>query len=353
MSDPFLDRLRSHTRALQERRERGGEAAGRPATPAPPAATDAPRPTSADPAPAPTAAASPPASAPPSPPAATGVQPGVLAFWQSPVARAHINRRITGDADLVPEAWFAREIAGNRPAAHGVSLRATDASLESRLVDLGAARRVTGVDPSASGVSRARGRVPDRLAGLVDFVEASPLQWRPDEPVDLVIASSVLHRRRDLGALLDRVREWMAPGALLYVDEFVGPDRFQWTDRQIELINRLLARLPAEYRVDLNRDDGSTKDIIGRPDPERFAAEHPDEAVAGSTTVGLLDERFERVAFRPYGGAIFHQLFARIMGNFADRPEIVGLVMELDAILTDTGVVESDYLWAVYRHSPT
>lgn len=331
MTDPFLDRLQAHTRALRERRERTGDA-----EPGPPPAIPPPGP-AAPPAPAPTAP--------------TGGQRNVLAFWQSPVARAHINRRITGDPALLPEAWFAREIASGRRADHGVTLRATDASLESRLVELGAARRITGVDPSPAHVSRARGRVPDQLRGIVEFVEASPLDWRPDAPVDLVVAASVLHRQRDLAAVLDRVRAWMAPGALLYVDEFVGPDRFQWTDGQLDVINRLLACLPEEYRVDLSRDERSIKDIVVRPDAERFAAQHEDEAVSGSRTVALLDERFERVVFRPYGGAVFHQLFARIMGNFGDRPEVVRLVMELDAILTDTGVVESDYLWAVYRRT--
>nr|MDQ3725902.1 hypothetical protein [Actinomycetota bacterium] len=62
-----------------------------------------------------------------------------------------------------------------------------------------------------------------------------------------------------------------------------------------------------------------------------------------------LDAHLEPITVKPYGGAIFHQLFARIMGNFARRPELVRLILEFDAILTDLGTVESDYLWAAYR----
>ncbi len=54
----------------------------------------------------------------------------------------------------------------------------------------------------------------------------------------------------------------------------------------------------------------------------------------------------------PYGGAVVHQLFSRIMGNFADRPDLVGVLMEVDALLTDTGVLRSDYVWGVWRRRP-
>ena len=37
------------------------------------------------------------------------------------------------------------------------------------------------------------------------------------------------------------------------------------------------------------------------------------------------------------------------MGNFVRRPEVVRLILEFDAILTERGVIGSDYLWAAYR----
>jgi hypothetical protein len=65
--------------------------------------------------------------------------------------------------------------------------------------------------------------------------------------------------------------------------------------------------------------------------------------------VGILDHYLERVEFKPYGGAVFHPLFSRIMGNFQGRDEVVRLILEFEAILMEEGVLEADYLWAVYR----
>ena len=181
------------------------------------------------------------------------------------------------------------------------------------------------------------------------YEHADPLAFDPGEPVGLVVANSVLHRVEDPGAVVERLAGWLAPGGMVYVDEFVGPDRFQWTDTQLEIVNQLLSCLPEELRLDLAGERGEQKVEIARPDRERFARDHPNEAVASSRIREALDAHLEPVEVRPYGGAIFHQLFARIMGNFVRRPEVIRLILELDAILTDRDVVGSDYLWAAYR----
>ncbi len=191
-------------------------------------------------------------------------------------------------------------------------------------------------------------RVPEDLRGKVEFAQADLLGYEPPEPPTVVVAVSALHRLPDPDAAVARIAQWLAPSGLLYVDEFVGPDRFQWTERQIEIVNRLLACLPEELRRDLS-NRGATKTEIGRPDPERFTRDHPTEAVSPTRIRPALDAHLAPVAIKPYGGAVFHQLFARIMGNFARRPELVRLILEFDAILTDLGAVESDYLWAAYR----
>jgi SAM-dependent methyltransferase len=227
-------------------------------------------------------------------------------------------------------------------------LRGGDPGLACELLREGACARVTILDDSCERLDYAQARVPEELRGKVRLAQAELHEYEPEEPPAVVAAVSVLHRLADPDAAVARIAGWLSPGGLVYVDEFVGPDRFQWTERQIEIVNRLLACLPEELRRDLaNR--GAIKEEIGRPDLERFGRDHPSEAVAPSQVHAALDTHLEPVAVKPYGGAVFHQLFARIMGNFARRPELVRLVLEFDAILTDLGAVDPDYLWAAYR----
>jgi SAM-dependent methyltransferase len=275
--------------------------------------------------------------------------PAQLAFWQSPIVRATINRRITGDPELAPETYFARRHGPQIVAPHALSLRASDAKLELALIEAGSCERLTGLDDDRGRLDFAAGRVPEPLRQRVRFELGTVEQWQPPEPLGAVVCRSFLHRREDLEATLERLASLLEPGGLLFVEDFIGPAHFQWSDAQLEAINRLLARLPAELLVDLSSDDGTLKRSVARPDLAARIAANPHEAVRSDEILPLLDQRFERVEVCPYGGAVFHQLFSRIMGNFAARPDLVGVLMEVDALLLDSGVLDSDYVWGVWR----
>jgi SAM-dependent methyltransferase len=277
------------------------------------------------------------------------VNRGQVAFWQSPIARAFINRRITGDPELGPETHFARRYGPQIVAPCGLSLRASDAKFEIALVEAGSCQRLIGLDEEQSRVDFASGRVPEPLRARVRFQLGTVDRYQATEPIGAVVCRSFLHRRDDLEQMLDRLAGILAPGGLLFVEDFVGPSRFQWTDLQLEVINRLLAQLPTELLTDLTATDGRRKRSVERPDPAAWASANPHEAVRSEEILPALDARFERIEVCPCGGAVFHQLFSRIIGNFAGRPELVGLLMEVDALLTDHGLLASDYVWGVWR----
>ena len=78
-------------------------------------------------------------------------------------------------------------------------------------------------------------------------------------------------------------------------------------------------------------------------------ASDPSESVRSEELTSVLGAHFELVERRPYGGAVFHQLFNRIMGNFEGQDDLVRTLMEVDFLLCDEGVLETNYEWAVYR----
>jgi SAM-dependent methyltransferase len=277
------------------------------------------------------------------------VAPNQLAFWQNPVARAAINRRITGDPELAPEIHFARRHGPAIAAPLALSLRASDAKLELALVEAGSCERLIGLDDDQGRVDFASGRIPEPLRGQIRFQIGTLEDFQAPEPLGAVVCRSFLHRRADLEDTIDRFAELLAPGGLVFVEDFVGPARFQWTDAQLDAINRLLARLPDELLTDLAATDGRRKRSVERPDPDAWIASNPSDAVRSDEILALLDARLQRVEVRPYGGAVFHQLFSRIMGNFAGRPELIAVLMEIDALLTDTGALNADYVWGVWR----
>jgi SAM-dependent methyltransferase len=53
------------------------------------------------------------------------------------------------------------------------------------------------------------------------------------ERYDVVFASMVFHHIENLEHLFGQIRRALRPGGLFVLNEYVGPDRFQWTRRQL------------------------------------------------------------------------------------------------------------------------
>ena len=50
---------------------------------------------------------------------------------------------------------------------------------------------------------------------------------------DLVLAEGALHHFTPLHAVYDKIFRALKEGGYLVINDFVGPTRFQWTDRQL------------------------------------------------------------------------------------------------------------------------
>jgi SAM-dependent methyltransferase len=272
----------------------------------------------------------------------------IRSFWQSKVVLAEINRRITGDPEVDPPEFF-RDRFCPTPLDSALSLGSGGGQLEIRLAELGACRRLLGVDVADERVRGANERRPTDLVDRVRFEVRDLERWQPEESYDLVVAQDVLHHIDALEKWCELISALLTPDGLVYVHDFIGPARFQWTDRQVDIVNRLLDALPDRLRRDLVDGDGRLRAPVARPSAEAMIRSDPSEAIRPQEIPRLLETYLEPVIVKPYGGAIFHQFFNRIMGNFAEDPDLIRLLMEFDFVLTDLGAVQADYLWGVYR----
>jgi SAM-dependent methyltransferase len=281
--------------------------------------------------------------------------PSIRSFWQSPVVMAEINRRITGDPQCRPSEHFVRHYCAT-PRARALSLGCGDGQLERELLRLGACEQLVAIDLSADRLERARASTPPELQGRIEYVCANLetwvpgelASWAPGQTFDLVIGKGVLHHIQDLERLLSIIAQSLSDGGVLYVDEFVGPSRFQWSDSQLAIVNRLLDRLSENLRRDLVDPAHGAKAPASRPTVAGMIAADPSEAARSAELRELLQSHFEPLEEREWGGAIFHLLFNRIMGNFTGHDDLVRVIMELDAILTEERVVDNDCLFGVY-----
>jgi SAM-dependent methyltransferase len=268
--------------------------------------------------------------------------------WQHPTIQAAVNKRISGDERVSQLAHFKQTYAA-KPFNLALSIGCGLGTFERDCVRAGVCERLIGIDLASERIEAAKVKVEPAYQGRIDFQVASISTFVPPKGIDLIIARMVLHHISDLEQVLDKLARILAPGGVIYFHEFVGPNRWQWTDKQLALCNRIFATFPQELRRDLTGFQ-EYKQHIGRPPVERMIELDPSESIRSAEIERALKKRFTWIERKSYGGTLLNPIFSRIMGNFESREDLVKLVIEMEDILIEEGVIPSDHVWGVLRH---
>jgi len=285
---------------------------------------------------------------------ATDRSKGMHSWLQHPTSRSTINLRVSGNPNLSTVLWFRNRFAP-QPVDLCLALGCGHGVFERHAIEFGIARHVHAIDISQVAIESARQAAKD--AGLEAYIEykvgdINKISFSPSK-YDLVVAMSSVHHVAELENLFEQCARTLKPGGLLFMDEYVGPSRFQTPPGLRTLIDGLLQTLPVHYRVNVFTNDGATRDEYIVPTIEQMIAIDPSEAVRSSEIMTALRERFEIIEYKPYGGGIQHQLFSGIMGNFnPDNQEdarLLNAISDLEMSLESVGAVPSDFAVIVAR----
>jgi SAM-dependent methyltransferase len=223
-------------------------------------------------------------------------------------------RFATDGSDWV--SWVKRMLDLREPCERALVL---GCGLGDGVLDLyrrGIARRLHGVDLSSTAIERAREMAVDEgFAREVTFevgdFHACPLE---EGAFDVVFMIGSLHHALDLDQVLARVSRAMTPQGHFVANEYVGPDRWQYSWPQLLLIKALLTLLPRRLR---RRADGSLKGRIGRPTLAWMLATDPSEAAHSSAIPTKVAQHFELLGRVDTGGAIAVPVLDEIVANFS------------------------------------
>src|SRR5262249_53129635 len=183
----------------------------------------------------------------------------------------------------------------------------------------------------------------DQIRYSVCNLECEPL---PEGPFDAIFANDVLHHITDLEGLYGRIHGALAPEGKLLFNEYVGPNRFQYSDARMEIINRYFRLLPDRLRFNPYWG-GAHFWRRSRVDPFRIADEDPTEAVRSEDVLPLARKFFQVEVEYPYGGGLLNPLLGEIVGNFDEKEphdrELLRVLCDADDRLTRSGRIEPDF----------
>jgi SAM-dependent methyltransferase len=166
---------------------------------------------------------------------------------------------------------------------------------------------------------------------------------------EMAFSWGTIHHIENLEHLFKQVQQALAPGGVFIARDFVGPNRIQFTEKQLNLANSLLKCIPDPYR---RRVDGSLKNKEVRVSERRSKRYDPSEAVRSSDILSAMKEYFTFDSFRETGGALLHPLLNGIANNFEKDErgkEILEALIEIEKTLTKSKLLPSDYVFFVAR----
>jgi len=255
---------------------------------------------------------------------------------------ARLSRRLAGMDEAASIAFF-----GAPRLDRALVLGCGSGWLERALAQRGRFRSIVACDFAAETVSRAREAAEEEgFSSSIDYrVVDLENEELPAGPFDAVIANDVLHHITGLEPLYTRIHGALAPGGKLVFNEYVGPNRFQYSDAHMEVVNRYLRVLPDRLRWD--PIVGRTLRKRERVDAKQLVIDDPTEAVRSEDVLPLARKFFRVEKEYAYGGGLLNPLLFGIVTNFrAGDPWDDMLLSRLCAAeqrLTDSGEIEPDF----------
>lgn len=219
-------------------------------------------------------------------------------YWGAqPLVQRAINRRVTGDPNRWPMEWFAEKYA-RTPFPRGLSVGCGSGLLERDVLAKGICEVMEGIDFSQDSIEEARfsaeeAHLAERLDYRVEDINALKL---PQAAYDIVFFHGSLHHVRQVERVLSEVRQALVPGGLVYIDEYMGPSRSEWTDESWGFARSAFDALP---------NDLKNRGRLAIPLP----IDDPSESIRSSAIRPAADRLFEIVEERPYGGNILWFVF--------------------------------------------
>ncbi len=224
-------------------------------------------------------------------------------FWMAdPRIRRRIGQLVSGDPDRgFSIDWFVRRMAAELPFERALSVGCGTGGLERHLASLGAASRITGVDASAVALDYARDAAEKAgLAGIISYELAGAHDsLRSTGGWNAVFFHGSLHHLDRLPELFALLRSAMAPGGILFLDEYVGPSRSEWGWLRMVVPNLVYLSLPRAAR--------RTK-IVRTP----VTDEDPTEMISASEIAPLVRRHFEILEWRDYGGNLLSLVYPNL-----------------------------------------
>lgn len=270
-------------------------------------------------------------------------------YWLAiPEVQARYNRLATdGKCGSWIEFCLSEYLRESLPVERMLSIGCGNGDLEIGLAGLNAFRSFDAFDIAEGAIKAARSRAKDLHISTINFqVQDVNRLSLPANCYDAAWFNMSLHHIEALEQVCAQVAAALKPEGFLFVNEYIGPSRFKFTDRQKEVLGLVNQLIPKRYRR-LSPESRWYRDSAPVPDPAEVFRVDPSEAVRSAEIMKILPQFFEIRSLRPLGGTILQFLLGTIAWNFRtedpDSIKVLNLLFAIEDTLIEVGDLQSDF----------
>ncbi|MEM7678303.1 MAG: hypothetical protein AAF449_20110, partial [Myxococcota bacterium] len=254
------------------------------------------------------------------------------------------------------DAATARQIA--LPLARGVSVGGARGIKERAIIKAGLVEAMDIYELSDSRIRQ--GQAESKAANMEDrirYFREDALLTARKERYELVYWNNALHHMFDVFDAIAWSHAVLRRGGLFLMDDFTGPDRFQFSSASLDIASAIRAELPTKYLRHADHLDREYKKKLVSIDPKALAAADPSEAADSGRILDAVKAYFPQADVVSMGGVVYNLALKDIVVNFdeadaGDRARLETL-LSMDAVLDRNANIDTHYTIAIaFKNGP-
>lgn len=280
-------------------------------------------------------------------------------YWlANPMVARRYNAKSVGGRQY--ESWvnfFVEHFLGEKcPVNRVLNIGAGDGALDRHLVSLNTATMIDAIDLAPNRIEIARTLaekegMSDKINYFVGNAVTSPY---PHNRYDAIFFNSSLHHIDELDAILARCAESLEPDGYLFINEYIGPSRYAFSEREKQAMQALFQLIPEKYRLSRHAHDwGELKHRMEFPTPEQVEQDDPSEAINSAEIPDALRRHFHIEEFNDQGGSLLQFVLHGIIGNFTvgdpKAKAILDMLFQIEDQLVQLGDIPVHFALIVCR----
>jgi SAM-dependent methyltransferase len=180
------------------------------------------------------------------------------------------------------------------------------------------------------------------VSSKAHFYIANAFEEATATDYDMVYWNNSLHHMPDVAAAVRWSKERLKPGGLFAMDDFVGPDRFQWTDENLGWATKVRSALSDRLLASPYADAVVLPRECCKPTLDEIMAADPSEAMDSGRILAEVRVAFPQGEIIPTGGALYHLALNDIFCNFVTESDLDCLrqILLLDELLAKHGTTQ-------------